>query len=228
MEDELNYTEPPILRIPLFPLNTVMVPGLVMPLVLFEPKYLALANNLTELDATDRIFGIVKSMPKLSSEREISLTTIGTLVQVQTLTVREDQKWDLVAVGNRKFRILEIYQDMPYLTADVELLTDDVHNTPKVTVESIESAIAEFENYRELLGVEITDNEALPDDPATLSYLITAAALFSLDEKQQLLEILSTENRLNKIQKLLRREVGILSKLRCFPTYEPEYSVSLN
>ena len=88
--------------------------------------------------------------------------------------------------------------------------------------------LSSFDNYRELLGVSLEENGNLPDDPQTLSYLITAAAMFSLDERQLLLETISTNQRLKQLKKILDREVSLLSKLRCYPTYEPDYKISLN
>lgn len=227
MSDDLDATNRPLLRVPLFPLATVLVPGLVMPLVLFEPKYLKLAENLMDQDESDRYFGIVKTMPKIVGTAEISINSIGTIAQVQSLELRPDGQWDLVAVGNRKFRILELYQDMPYLTADVELLPEEseIDSADEATMSN---TLAAFDRYRELLGVSVHDNEDLPSDGQTLSYLITAAAMLSLDEKQALLETHSTKERLKRITQLLTREYSLLSQIRCYPTFEPDYRVNFN
>jgi Lon protease-like protein len=227
MQDDKDALSGPLLRLPLFPLPAVLVPGLVMPLVLFEPKYLQLAENLSELEGSEQFFGIVKSIPNLAGAGEISINTTGTIAQVQSLELQADGKWDMVVVGGRRFRILELHQDMPYLTADIELLPDDDLNQP-VTTQVIEATLEAFDNYRTLLGVSIEENGNLPDDPQTLSYLITAAAMFSLEERQLLLELVSTNQRLKRIKQILDREVALLAKLRCFPTFEPDYKISLN
>jgi Lon protease-like protein len=227
MQDDKDALSGPLLRLPLFPLPAVLVPGLVMPLVLFEPKYLQLAENLSELEGSEQFFGIVKSIPNLAGDGEISINTTGTIAQVQSLELQADGKWDMVVVGGRRFRILELHQDMPYLTADIELLPDDDLNQP-VTTQVIEATLEAFDNYRTLLGVSIEENGNLPDDPQTLSYLITAAAMFSLEERQLLLELVSTNQRLKRIKQILDREVALLAKLRCFPTFEPDYKISLN
>ena len=227
MQDNNALPDAPLLRIPLFPLPTVLVPGLVMPLVLFEPKYLQLAQNLMAHDESDRFFGIVKTSPKTIGSSDISINTIGTIAQVQSMELREDQKWDMVTVGNRKFRIIDLYQDMPYLTADIELLPEETAADEPDEI-TLENALAAFDEYRELLGVSIHDNEELPTEGQTLSYLITAAAMFSLNEKQSLLEIHSSRVRLQKITSILKREVSLISQIRCFPTFEPDYQISLN
>jgi uncharacterized protein len=227
MHDDAEALNGPLLRLPLFPLPAVLVPGLVMPLVLFEPKYLQLAQNLNENDPADRYFGIVKTIPNLAGTSEISINTTGTIAQVQSLDFDDDNQWEMVVVGGRRFRILELHQDMPYLTADVELLPEDDPAIP-ISENSIIEVLSSFDNYRELLGVSLEENGNLPDDPQTLSYLITAAAMFSLDERQLLLETISTNQRLKQLKKILDREVSLLSKLRCYPTYEPDYKISLN
>ena len=227
MTDDFAGNSSHLLRVPLFPLPTVLVPGLVMPLVLFEPKYLKLAENLMEQDEPDRYFGIVKTMPKVIGTADISINTIGTIAQVQSLNLRTDNQWDLVAVGNRKFRILDLHHDLPYLTADIELLPAETPETD-ASEATIASVLQAFDNYRELLGVSVQENSDLPDDGTTLSYLITAAAMFSLDEKQALLEIYSSEERLRRIVQLLKREYSLISQIRCLPTFEPDYSINVN
>lgn len=227
MQDNKSAGQAPLLRIPLFPLPTVLVPGLVMPLVLFEPKYLQLAENLMSQDESERFFGIVKTMPKTVGTPDISINTVGTIAQVQSMELREDGKWDMVTVGARKFRIIDLYQDLAYLTADIELLPEETELDEPDEL-TLQAALEAFDEYRELLGVAIQDDEDLPGDAQTLSYLITAAAMFSLEDKQGILEIQSTHVRLQKITKMLKREVAIISQLRCFPTFEPNYQISLN
>lgn len=227
MSDSELTANDPILRIPLFPLATVLVPGLVMPLILFEPKYLKLGEHLSDREESDRYFGIVKTTPKLIGASDISINTIGTIAQVQSLDLRSDQKWDLVAVGGRKFKILEIHQDMPYLTADVQVLPEE-SELDSANDLLIETTISVFDKYRSLLGVSVADNSDLPSEGQTLSYLITAVAMFSLDEKQALLETHSTYTRLSRINRILTREVSLLSQLVCFPTFEPDSRISFN
>lgn len=227
MQDDKSAGQAPLLRIPLFPLPTVLVPGLVMPLVLFEPKYLQLAENLMSQDESERFFGIVKTMPKTVGTPDISINTVGTIAQVQSMELRDDGKWDMVTVGARKFRIIDLYQDLAYLTADIELLPEETELDEPDEL-TLQAALNAFDEYRELLGVAIQDDEDLPRDAQTLSYLITAAAMFSLEDKQGILEIQSTHLRLQKITKMLKREVSIISQLRCFPTFEPNYQISLN
>jgi Lon protease-like protein len=227
MSDADSSTNNPILRVPLFPLPTVLVPGLVMPLVLFEPKYLKLAEHLVNRDESDRYFGVVKTTPKMIGATDFSMNMIGTMAQVQSLELRPDNKWDVVTAGARKFQILEIHQDMPYLTADIQILPEE-GELEIADDELISTTISIFDQYRRILGVSVTENSDLPRDGQTLSYLITAVAMFSLDEKQALLETHSTRVRLCNINKILKREISLLSKIVCFPTFEPSTTISFN
>lgn len=215
------------MRIPLFPLNTVLVPGLVMPLRLFEPRYLLLAETLMEYEESDRYFGIVKSIAKPSPEIELTIHTVGTIAQVQSIKSNDDGEFELVAVGSRRFRILELHQDLMYLTADVELYPEE-STTEMVDPLLLKDTLDVFDKYREVLGVSLGSESTMPDDAHIVSYLITAAAMLTLDERQLLLEILSTDMRLREIRRILKRENAILKQVRCFPTFEPTDDFSLN
>ena len=72
-------------------------------------------------------------------------------------------------------------------------------------------------------GNDIDDDtdEGIPDDPTVLSYLITAAMVLPMDERQQLLAAGSTAERLERARELLRRECAIISAISALPSLEP-------
>jgi hypothetical protein len=74
-----------------------------------------------------------------------------------------------------------------------------------------------FEDYRDALGAGPGD---LSDDPGTLSYLVAAAAILDLSDKQRLLEAPDTSARLRAELALLRRETALLGLLPSLPAVE--------
>src|SRR5262249_52932298 len=97
-------------ELPLFPLGTVLFPGLVMPLHSFEARYRALVRNLMALpDGPPREFGVVaiRRGLEVGAGAEVTLYEVGCTAEVRQVTEHEDGRFDLVTVGRRRFEIAE-------------------------------------------------------------------------------------------------------------------------
>ncbi len=207
-------------RLPLFPLGTVLVPGLVLPLHIFEPRYRLLVEALTSLpEDAPKQFGVVA----IRSGREVgvhgvsALHPVGCTADLREVTPYSDGQFDIVTVGESRFRLVEIDTGAgtPYLTGVVEFLPepdggDDVGRLA-------EAVTAQFAGYRERLGVQVNE---LPDDPRVVSYLIAAAVVLPLHERQALLEEASTSGRLLAELALLRRERALIKAFRSLPAVD--------
>jgi Lon protease-like protein len=113
------------MELPLFPLNTVLCPGIALPLHIFEERYRALVRHCLE---TTSPFGIV--MIKQGREvgsGAVSFTGVGTIAEIRDAGTYDDGRYDLLVVGTRRFEIREVLSGRrPYLVADVAVLTEDV------------------------------------------------------------------------------------------------------
>lgn len=203
-------------RLPLFPLGTVLVPGLVMPLHIFEPRYRVLVEALVSLpqDAPRR-FGVVA----IRSGREVgggatALHAVGCTAELREVTPYSDGRFDIVTVGETRFRLVGLDDDAgtPYLTGVVELLDepDGEGDLPALTGRVVE----QFAAYREALSVEASE---LPDDPRVVSYLVAAAAVLDLPTRQHLLEVPTTAERLAAEVGLLKRERSLIEAFGSLP-----------
>src|ERR1022692_2801611 len=111
--------------LPLFPLGTVLYPGLVLPLHIFEDRYRQLVRDL--LDGQEpRRFGVIA----IREGRETGIGGVSALHEVGcTATVREieeadDGRYDIVTVGTDRFRLHDLDDSRPYLVGEVEMLDD--------------------------------------------------------------------------------------------------------
>ena len=111
--------------LPLFPLGTVLFPGLVLPLHIFEDRYKQLVRDL--LDGQEpRRFGVIA----IRVGRETGIGGVSALHEVGcTATVREvaeadDGQYDIVTVGTDRFRLRSLEDSRPYLTGEIELLDE--------------------------------------------------------------------------------------------------------
>jgi uncharacterized protein len=118
--------------IPLFPLGTVLFPGVVLPLQIFEPRYRRLVTDLLSVPESDegRFFGVVAIRQGWEVERVApaeALYDIGCTARVQVVRPQPDGGFQIVCVGGDRFRLLDLVvgEDPPYLQAEVEWLDEE-------------------------------------------------------------------------------------------------------
>ena len=170
-------------RIPLFPLGTVLFPGLVLPLHVFEERYRALVADRRE----SGIFGIVaiKHGVEVGPATAVDLHEVGCTTEIRQLNEHPDGRYDLVTVGRRRFRIVTVHTDVaPYLVADVDWLPDtpdDKTDDEKIEEMLVPGVLSAFQRYLELIRTDGQQaGEQLPDDPTVLSYLVAATAVLTV------------------------------------------------
>ncbi len=224
--------------LPLFPLNTPLVPGLVLPLHIFEPRYREMIEELLAMPDEDaREFGIVA----VRDGRDVATDGLPALYPVGTATVlREaerfpDGRFDIVTTGSRRFRLLEVDTSQPLLRARVEYLDDVSDPADSLLAEQV---TRRFRLYRGALSGQVPDavewddsdeDADLPDDPTVLSYLVTAAMVLPADERQALLAAPTTGDRLALARSLLGRETALISTLSAVPSLDvPGVTPSVN
>jgi uncharacterized protein len=206
-------------RLPIFPLATVLVPGLVLPLHVFEPRYRELVERLMAFpEGVARQFGVIALRSgTFAGERPDELHAVGCTAELREVTPYEDGRFDIVSVGETRFRLtgFDTEAGTPYHTGIVEFLPE---NDGEGDLERLSARVTQlFADYRATLGVEVT---ALPDDPQVVSYLVAAAVVLHLHQRQALLEQPTTSDRLRAERELLRREVALVKAFRCLPGVE--------
>jgi Lon protease-like protein len=185
--------------LPLFPLQTVLLPRAPLPLHIFEDQYKELVRDVILADGE---FGVVLA-------REEELPDIGCAARIdRILRLFEDGRLDLIAVGQRRFRILSLDTGRSYLRAEVEEMEDDdFAPTPE---SKLSEALLLHTECRRVSGDEPeTPN---PDDPL-LSYVLGAISP-DVEFRQLLLGTRSEARRIELVvahlaQLIRRREVEI-------------------
>ncbi|MGW3602581.1 LON peptidase substrate-binding domain-containing protein [Micromonospora sp. NPDC005161] len=218
-------------RLPVFPLATVLFPGLVLPLHIFEERYRALVRHLVGLpEGASREFGVVaiqagwEVAPAGPGARptpaggEVTLHEVGCTAELRQVTELADGGFDIVTVGRRRFRIAEVDESStPYLTAEVEWLPEPAG--PDEVADLLAARVIAV--FRQYLGLVRSDpeeiSEQLPEDPTVLSHLVAATAALTVDDRQRLLAIDDTAARLRAELRLLNREAALLRQVRAVP-----------
>lgn len=137
------------MELPLFPLNTVLCPGIALPLHVFEERYRAMVRHCLESSSP---FGVVL----IREGREvgtgaISFTGIGTIAEIRDAGSYDDGRYDLLVVGTRRFEIRRVLSGRrPYLVAEVDVLTETVGDEETAHRLAM-TATRRFVRYLELL-----------------------------------------------------------------------------
>ncbi len=219
--------------LPLFPLNTPLVPGLVLPLHIFEPRYRELVEELLAIpDEDDREFGIVAVRDGRDVARDglAALYPVGTATVLRQAVRLDDGRFDVVTTGSRRFRLVDLDDRAPLLRGAVDFL-EDVEDPSDALLSG--PVATRFREYRAALSGQVvaaTDpDDDLPGDPTVLSYLVTAAMVLPADERQILLSASSTAERLTLARALLARETTLISALSAVPALDvPGVAPSVN
>jgi Lon protease-like protein len=208
----------PTEQLPLFPLGTVLFPGLMLPLHLFEERYRLLIRDLLDRPEPRR-FGVVaiEFGHEVGAGAAQRLAEVGCVAEVHGVTALEDGRFDIVTVGADRFRFKGVDDSLPYLRTDAELLPDEAGSDAAPHAARVAHL---FQHYRDRLaaaGGEVAAPIDLPADPVRLSYLVAAAAVLDLHTKQRLLEAEDAAVRLRIEEELLVRETRLLNAVPAVP-----------
>lgn len=180
-------------RLPLFPLGLVLLPGEPVPLHIFEPRYKEMVRVC--LDA-DRPFGIVYASMS-------ALAAVGCTARIRSVATRyDDGRLDIVAVGEERFRVVDVHRDRPYLTTDTAAV-EDAEPPSEANARSRQRVVARHMKLLELAGEDV--RPALYDEPYPLSFVVGRNAGLDLDDKQSLLAMDREEDRLTFLAEHLGR-----------------------
>lgn len=171
----------------LFPLGIVLLPGEVVPLHIFEERYKKLIVERLE----DGEFGIVLA-------EDDSVRECGTAARVVELIEElDDGRMNVLVEGGRRFRIVEVFEpadpEAEYLSAEVDFYRD---SQPEASQLLRDGVLEVFETMLTLMDV---DDPKEPAGEGPLSFRVASTVDFGAPLKQELLESLSEEQRLETL-----------------------------
>jgi Lon protease-like protein len=210
--------------LPLFPLNTVLFPGIVMPLHIFEDRYRLLVRDLIALPADSaREFGVVaiKVGYEVGERGVHTIQRTGCAALVTDVTANPDGSFELLIVGRRRFHVESLDPTRDYLRAAVEWLTDSRGGrSAGDAARAAATARDVFDTYRRTIeavrGDDVLEGET-PSDPVDLSYTLAAALVLNLAERQALLEAPDVVSRLRLGTELMRAELRAVAAIASLP-----------
>ncbi|HZG89961.1 MAG TPA: LON peptidase substrate-binding domain-containing protein [Pseudonocardia sp.] len=209
--------------LPLFPLGTVLLPGALLPLHIFEPRYRQLTIDLVTGAVPQKQFAVVAVREGWGPDEDglAGLHVVGCTAELRDVRRLPDGRFDIVTRGARRFRLLDLdTETKPYLLGTVEYLPD-VENPAEagdLTRMLISSARAAHRRYCATAWKTGDWSEPAADvEPGTLPHVLAADCLLPIVDRQRLLEQTSPTERLRMVRALMVRETGLLAQLHAVP-----------
>lgn len=188
-------------RLALFPLNTVLFPSTRINLHIFEEKFKLMFEHVLN---TDKIFGVVHHDKQYNG-----IAQIGCVAKVQDVLKFPDGRLNIVASGIERFKITDINQTVPYITANVETIPERaVDGRTLLLAHELRTLIDDvLALSSKVYGKPKPEADEIPTDPVSLSYTVPHAYYGSLEEQQHILSLETAEDRLVE-------EIGLLDAAR--------------
>lgn len=197
------------IQLPLFPLGTVLFPGMPMPLHIFEPRYQQMVRDRVQEDIP---FGVSLTQSEPPPHQPWPAQTVGTAAVITSKTPHNDGRWDLVVVGKQRFRIVSLEQTQPYNVATIEWI-DESLGDPEEASSLLRTVAAQFHRYAggiTRLTRRRFDGVTIPNDPVAASYDLVSRLPLHTWERQRLLEAETAVDRLTSLSLLMERELALL------------------
>jgi len=174
--------------LPIFPLELVLLPGVPLPLHIFEPRY---KEMIAECLEQKKLFGVVRA----SSD---GVADIGCTAEIMSVIKKyDDGRMDILTRGVERFEVIEVNEDRAFLQAEISVVQDeDEDGASKPASEMVTQAVRLHAEIAKLAGAEPSG----PDERASnLSFLLAGSLPLDLDFKQSLLSTLSEAKRLEAV-----------------------------
>src|SRR5687767_13648076 len=188
--------------------NTVLFPGVVLPITVGRDKSIKAVNDAYK---TDKLIGVVAQKDSNVEDPGIKdIENIGTVARIVKQIKMPDGGTTIIIQGRSRFRIQAIVEEHPYFKAKIEVITDE--EAPKdedfaAYVSNIKDMAAEIIQLSPNIPSEAAIILRNIENPAFLIHFISSNLSADLKEKQQLLETNHIRDRADKLMKMLQREL---------------------
>ncbi len=197
--------------LPIFPLNTVLFPGMPLHLHIFEERYKMLVETCLN---SDRRFGVVLIESGVEAFGPLpEPCKVGCVARILEMAPLSEGRMNLVVVGQERFQIQSLDQiTKPYLIGKLDSYPLEIEAPQEIQI-TAERLRSRLQRYVQLL-IQMRDQqqapEPLPEDPELLAYLAAILLQVPIKEKQALLEVESAEALYSTLNDIFDRELALL------------------
>jgi Lon protease-like protein len=187
--------------IAIFPLATVLFPGAILPLHIFEERYKEMMRYAVE---NGGVFGLsYRGDAAIGRESPPEVGSVGCIAKINAVVPLDDGRMNVISTGLLRYRVIGLESSTPFVVARVEPLTDDLEPGADLsrTFDDMAATCRKFlEAAQALDEASGPMNQDLPDDAEAFSLLVCSALPIDNDAKQTLLEMTSTRLRLTRMR----------------------------
>ncbi len=211
-EIRCNDWQPPheysfMIELPIFSLNTVLFPGMPLPLHVFEPRYRLMMQRAME---SDKLFGVALMSEGTEGFKNTRPVPVGCAARILQLARLPDGRLNIQSEGTRRFQIHALREEDEYLVAEIEWLDDDALNDDereqvRARTREVGGALRRYLSLVAPGSQRALKEMEMPTDAAELSHWVAVLLSISNTQKQELLETTSTLQRLEHELRLLQR-----------------------
>ncbi len=174
--------------LPIFPLEQVLLPGVPLPLHIFEPRY---KEMIAECLEQKKPFGVVRALGE-------GVADIGCTAEIVSVTKKyDDGRMDILTRGVERFEVIQVNQERSFPQAEISVVQDEDDDKPgEPAAHMVEQALRLHAEIAKLAGV---DQRGPGPDAGNLSFVLAGSLPLDLDFKQSLLATLSEAKRLEAV-----------------------------
>lgn len=198
------------LTLPLFPLNTVLFPGMTLPLRIFEPRYLRMVHDCL---GSDPVFGVLLIQEGQEVREAAVPHQVGTTARILSVERTSPEELQIVTVGEERFLLRGVSHDKPYLVGEIEPFPLEGTDAPRLGA-LFDAELVLLTAYLELIsqanGIDIQLQQVI-EGPTEMAYLVAALLQVPLAVRQQLLSIADLETLMQRQLVLLQAEITALT-----------------
>ena len=195
--------------LPILPLrNTVLFPGVVLPITVGRDKSIKAVNDAYR---SDKLIGVLAQRDANIEEPEVKdLCKIGTVAKIAKLIKMPDGGTTIIIQGKKRFELLDVISEDPYFKATIQLIEDQALIDDKdfnAYISSIKDLATQIIHLSPNLPTEASIILKNIENPSFLINFVSSNLNNEIAEKQNLLEILDIKTRAEKLTQLLQLEL---------------------
>ncbi len=197
---------------PMFPLGTTLLPGAVLPLQVFEPRYRQMIQDILRDDVNPPEFGVTMIERGNEVGGGDKRATIGTIARIIDMQVTPDGRYVLAAVGTERIRVNSWLPDDPYPLADLDLWPDENDsNVALAEIEALHRRVRELNEIVRSLG-EITPppDAEIGIDPRIAVYHLGSLSPLGAADRHRLLAAPGLTERIEVLTEVLDDAAAVL------------------
>jgi uncharacterized protein len=198
-------------ELPLFPLNTVLFPGMPLPLHIFEERY---KEMIADCIRENRPFGVVLVSEGLAAEEGSAAQpyAVGCTAEIAQVQPLDEGRMLIMTVGRERFRIVRLEYGKPYLVgmvepAPLETEPDDILSRD---ADRLYPLVVDYLQKLATIGSLEIEEDQIPVDPVPLIYLAATLIQLPAVEKQDFLSADRASALARKLERAYRRELGLM------------------